>query len=449
MKFKMTIDERINQIYEIWHSIEVDTRSDLGRIWLDKEKIEYMEAEVEELEDKILQLLRIIKDLKHDRLELKKHMEHLLRLLHHVKPEREWQQDIKEELDEIAREVHKGEEKVREITKKWIEIRRKRTAIVQMAENSSRNHPRISPVVKVIALSINSKGAPLTAININRLNNGDSRIDPNVFEVYRIMPLSGNIIPNIDIDVAWLDPAHGVEATTRDEIEKVTYFSQKDDKISTRKLAKGIDFAAVVDPKLYADEIANAIIYGINQHERMCAVEYYRGRIFQSFQQTLLAHRINVAFRFGEIYVTQPNYEVPELGLRIGYRMEFSQGTNLKWIIETNMSGRVNKVIIKEGPDIIDPMVVNKDRIIDPRPLLKPAHKIPYPPGYSAYSKEHIDLVEEIKRVILESGKLLGHNYSSDNIESLTAPQPLNILEIGKTARHLNPVRWIYEMPRI
>ena len=122
----MTIDDRIKQIYEIWHSIEHDTRWDLGKIWLEKDKLEYMEARVEELEDKVLHLLKIIKELKHDRKELKKHMEHLLRLLHHVKPEREWQRDIKEELDEISREVHSAEGRVIDIARARMEARRQK-----------------------------------------------------------------------------------------------------------------------------------------------------------------------------------------------------------------------------------------------------------------------------------------------------------------------------------
>ena len=50
-------------------------------------------------------------------------MEHLLRLLHHVKPEREWQRDIKEELDEIAREIDSSKKKIRQIAKARMEVR--------------------------------------------------------------------------------------------------------------------------------------------------------------------------------------------------------------------------------------------------------------------------------------------------------------------------------------
>ena len=103
----MTIDDDIKQIMDLWHSIEDDTKWELANIWLDKEKgkLEFIEAKVEELEAKVIHLLKIIKDSKGDIAEMHQHKRHLLRLLHHVKPTKEWQRDIQEELDEIAREV--------------------------------------------------------------------------------------------------------------------------------------------------------------------------------------------------------------------------------------------------------------------------------------------------------------------------------------------------------
>ena len=102
----MTIEDDVKQIINLWHSIEDDTKWELANIWLDKEKgkLEYIEAKVEELEPKIIHLLKILNDSnsKADIRELQNHKRHLLRLLHHVKPTREWQREITEELEEIA-----------------------------------------------------------------------------------------------------------------------------------------------------------------------------------------------------------------------------------------------------------------------------------------------------------------------------------------------------------
>lgn len=128
----MAIEDDVKQIMDLWHSLEDDTKWELANTWLDKEKgkLEYIEAKVEELEPKVIHILKILNDShsKADIRELHAHKRHLLRLLHHVKPTREWQREITEELDEIAKEVKSGKERAKIIIKTRREARISKTS---------------------------------------------------------------------------------------------------------------------------------------------------------------------------------------------------------------------------------------------------------------------------------------------------------------------------------
>lgn len=120
----MSIEGDIEEIRRVWLEIEADTKYDLGMTWLERDKLVVMSAETEVLESKVLNLLKIISASRHDKRELKKHMEHLISLLHHVKPTREWQREITEELDVIAREISPHLEHARGSVKELLQARR-------------------------------------------------------------------------------------------------------------------------------------------------------------------------------------------------------------------------------------------------------------------------------------------------------------------------------------
>lgn len=103
----MTIDTEWQEIMDIWHSIEDDTKYELANIWLDKEKheLKVMGAEIEDLAAKVIHIMKIIRDSKGDISEMDFHKKHLLSLIYHVQPTREWQREIQAELNDIAQEI--------------------------------------------------------------------------------------------------------------------------------------------------------------------------------------------------------------------------------------------------------------------------------------------------------------------------------------------------------
>lgn len=122
----MNIDDEVKDIMGVWHSIEEDTKWELANIWLDKEKhsLKVMEAEIEDIDDKAYKILRIIRDSKGAIAEMHEHKKHLLSLIHHVKPTREWQREIQEDLDKIIQIIKKGREDAKEILRARMEARR-------------------------------------------------------------------------------------------------------------------------------------------------------------------------------------------------------------------------------------------------------------------------------------------------------------------------------------
>lgn len=123
----MTIESEWLEIMDVWHSIEDDTKFELANIYLDKEKheLKVMSAEIEDLAAKVLHLMRIIRDSKGDIAEMHEHKKHLLSLIHHVEPTREWQREIKEELNELAQEIKAARDKAISI-----ELARQKAAII-------------------------------------------------------------------------------------------------------------------------------------------------------------------------------------------------------------------------------------------------------------------------------------------------------------------------------
>lgn len=123
----MSIEDDINEIRQIWSAIEVDagTKFDLGKIWLERETLTVMEAKVEGLEEKVLHLLKIISASRHDKRELKRHMEHLISLLHNIKPTKEWHIEITGELDEIAKEINPHLQAAKEKVREFLQSKRR------------------------------------------------------------------------------------------------------------------------------------------------------------------------------------------------------------------------------------------------------------------------------------------------------------------------------------
>lgn len=126
----MTNDSEWENVMYVWHEIkDEDTRTDLAIMWLEKDKLEFIEIHEKHVVNEAVRLLKLIRD-KPDKEKLKEHQKDFLRLLHHVKPTREWQEHIQEELNEIGAEVKDSKEKLRrkvaEIAQRKMEARRQR-----------------------------------------------------------------------------------------------------------------------------------------------------------------------------------------------------------------------------------------------------------------------------------------------------------------------------------
>ena len=134
----MTIESEWQEIMDIWHSIESDTKWDLANIWLDKEKhkLQVMGAEIEDLAAKVLHLMKIIRDSKGNIAEMQEHKKHLLSLIHHVKPTTDWKREIQEELNKLAQEIKAARDKAISI-----ETAREKAAIIIRDKKARREQP--------------------------------------------------------------------------------------------------------------------------------------------------------------------------------------------------------------------------------------------------------------------------------------------------------------------
>src|SRR3989338_4345461 len=114
MKIEDDLEYERKEIINLWDNIEHDVLKDLANIWLDKDKLAKLEAEVERLESKVLQILQILPDLKrHSIQEYKAKVEHLVRLIHHLEPKEYWVQSIQSDLDAISKTTENVEELIR------------------------------------------------------------------------------------------------------------------------------------------------------------------------------------------------------------------------------------------------------------------------------------------------------------------------------------------------
>ena len=91
----MNIPEEWQEIMDVWHSIEDETKYELANIYLDKEKheLKVMGAEIEDLAAKVIHLMKTIRDSKGNIAEMHEHKKHLLSLIYHAQPTREWQRN--------------------------------------------------------------------------------------------------------------------------------------------------------------------------------------------------------------------------------------------------------------------------------------------------------------------------------------------------------------------
>src|SRR3989344_9186656 len=104
----MAIEE---DIFDLWHKIDRRMKWQLAGIWLEIEEgsLKKLEEEVIDLEQEVLEELRVIHDSEDEDI-LKHHMKRLLKLIHHVKPTRPWQKDLQEEIAEIVQEARVARE---------------------------------------------------------------------------------------------------------------------------------------------------------------------------------------------------------------------------------------------------------------------------------------------------------------------------------------------------
>ena len=193
----MAIEDDIMQIMDLWHSIEEDTKWELANIWLDREKhkLEVMGAEIERLEDKVIHLLKIIHDSKGDIAEMDKHKKHLLSLIHHVKPTREWQREIQDELNEIAREItmdvkaSKEKTKIIVLARRNAYLERRNFSIICNLIESDRN---------LVQFGVFSRGNVTGNDRSGGGGRGPFRYDPQKKEMIHEEGYSGVIPANVD-----------------------------------------------------------------------------------------------------------------------------------------------------------------------------------------------------------------------------------------------------------
>ncbi len=321
-----------------------------------------------------------------------------------------------------------------------------------LSEDFVSGHPQLRILSDYLVQTLKSHHLPLTRVDVRKIGPKNSpRIDPKAFEVYRLIVHSDNVLPVMEIDAAIIYNSKGLESCTADAVKDIGYFLDKSDKVSRGHWAinEAIGSVVLVDPNLQSTKIARDLVTRLNAENQVHAIEYKRNMTREAIQNALASQRVVSLDRFGEVY--QKNicldYSPPPLMFRKGYRAEFSQGKGLKWALEIDTDGKVTNVLIMENNNIIDPMLIDKNMILDPRLLAQPLWKTSSPPGFSMYSPEHRRLVDEIKRVVKESGRLLGHNYDDQYLDSLVAPNLAKFLEFTKKPELLPKVNWVYSRP--
>ena len=110
----MDIEEERNQIIALWDKILEDPKiySSLVYIWEHKKEIRKLEARVQRLESHVLDILKILPDLrKHSFKEFMARSEELVGYLHHIEPTEEWVKRIQDDINLISSIIQQLREK--------------------------------------------------------------------------------------------------------------------------------------------------------------------------------------------------------------------------------------------------------------------------------------------------------------------------------------------------
>ena len=107
----MNIEEKRQRMMELWYGLEFKVKGDLANLWENRVGLGELEALVEELEPKVIQLLQVIPSLKRHSHEYHARTVDLVKLLHHFnqyKSSEEWIQKVTSDLEFMSTEIVKA-----------------------------------------------------------------------------------------------------------------------------------------------------------------------------------------------------------------------------------------------------------------------------------------------------------------------------------------------------
>jgi len=104
----MAIEEEKQRIVDLWGSINTKIKTDLANVWEEREELGELEARIEKLEPKVIQLLQVIPSLKRHSHEYHARTVDLVKLLHHVKSNEEWYERVRKDLEYFIGEINKA-----------------------------------------------------------------------------------------------------------------------------------------------------------------------------------------------------------------------------------------------------------------------------------------------------------------------------------------------------
>lgn len=102
----MSIQSLEKEILILFHGFDDDMHNDLAYFWKHKDEIPILRAEIQTLEEHVLELLKILPNLKkHSYQEYKAKCEHLIGYLNHPSPSIVWLEEVRESLNLMTQET--------------------------------------------------------------------------------------------------------------------------------------------------------------------------------------------------------------------------------------------------------------------------------------------------------------------------------------------------------
>lgn len=103
----MSIQKEEEEILDLWHKLSDDMHHDLANLWLNKDKLPVLTAEIETLEAHVLKLIKILPDLKrHNYREYRANCDHLIGYLNHPQASKEWVKEMQKFMDLVLEETN-------------------------------------------------------------------------------------------------------------------------------------------------------------------------------------------------------------------------------------------------------------------------------------------------------------------------------------------------------